>query len=115
MEEFSYLRQIEAAVIYNSRLRNCQSPVGQGLRPFFHDIPNHLTLLHKRLDSPVINNDIFTNIITVTSGVSLESLKNLNLVENILHGINQVPIPMEMTRNPEGSDKIVCHNTNCDT
>lgn len=38
--------------------------------------------------------------------------KNLNLVEDIRRGVNRVCFAPE-TIEPEGSDKIVCHNCGC--
>lgn len=38
--------------------------------------------------------------------------KNLNLVEDIRRGVNRVAFAPE-TIEPEGSDKIVCHNCGC--
>jgi len=52
------------------------------------------------------------NSITGARGMSLASVKKLNLIEDIRRGIRQVVSAPEMTV-PEGSDKIVCHNGGC--
>lgn len=45
-------------------------------------------------------------------GHVIGSSKNLDLVEDIRRGVNRVAFAPE-TIEPEGSDKIVCHNCGC--